>query len=202
MSEGLKTIALSLFLISSLLNASHRIIPELELSERLKFYQKIKTLHTDFHQVKSIKSIGMELKSEGEMRLELPGKVVWTIKKPSFSKVELEGNTIKMTSGQGAEQKTQTMVLGKETDPNVSKAILSMMAWMRMDVPEIEKSYVISELGKNEFRCEPKNPAVSVFAALNFKLHPKGHVEELKIEEKSGDLIQIEFDKPQIKLVP
>lgn len=198
----MKKIPLILIFIASGLSASHRIIPEAELTQKLSFYQKIKSLNATFHQVKSIKSIGMELKSEGEMELSRPNKVIWTIKKPGFSKVELEGNSIKLTSGEGSEQKSRTMILGKETDPNVSKAILSMMAWMRMDVPEIQKTYVISDLGKDEFRCEPKNPVTSVFAALNFKLHSKGHVETLKIEEKSGDFILIHFDKPSVRFVP
>ena len=138
----MKKILFILIVFAAGLNASQRIIPEAELTQKLAFYQKIKTLNAGFHQVKNIKSIGMELKSEGEMELMRPDKVVWTIKKPGFSRVELEGSKIKMTSGEGTEQKSQTMILGKETDPNVSKAILSMMAWMRMDVPEIQKVYV------------------------------------------------------------
>ncbi len=195
-------IRIFILLLCSPLIASQRIIPESEVREKLSFYQKIKELKTQFHQVKSIKSLGMELKSEGEMVLTRPEDVIWKIKKPSYSEVRLHSNTITLFSGEGGDLKKQEMTLGKETDPNVSKALLSMMAWMRMDIPEILRSYTISEISPAIFRCEPKSLENSVFAALVFKLHPKGHVNELTIEEKSGDSIKIEFETPTVKFSP
>lgn len=195
-------IRLLVFSFPLILFAAQRIVPEKEVSEKLAFYQKLKELKTTFHQVKTLTSLKMELKSEGEMRLKRPDEVTWIVKKPSYSEVRLVSHEIKILSGEGKEQKTQNVTLGKETDPNVSRAILSMMAWMRMDIPEIVRTYTLFEVGDLKYRCEPKDRDQAIFEALVFQLHPKGHVKELTIEEKSKDTIRITFETPQVKMLP
>lgn len=189
---------LALHAIPAIANISQRAVSDAEITEQLKFYQKISTLHASFHQTKFIKDLKLELKSEGEMELVRPERVLWKITKPSPTELVLSGNSVSMTSGTGTSKRTESFALDGPMDPAVSKSLVSMVAWLKVDVPLIKESYSIYEVGKHTFKCVPKDEKMGVFQSLTLFLHPKGHLEKLFIEEKSGDHIEITFANPKV----
>lgn len=191
---------LLVFFQTSLQSASQRTVSETELSEKLKLYQKIKTLKTNFHQTKHVKDLDLDLQSEGSLVLIRPERVVWKIKKPSPTELILENRKIEMTSGEGSNKKTQNFSLDGAMDPAITKSLLSMIAWLKLDLAAIRDAYTIYGLEKDTYQCVPKDEKGSVFKSLTLSLHSKGHMQKLLIEEKSGDHIEIAFDEPKITL--
>ena len=136
------------------------------------------------------------MKSEGELELTRPDRVRWSVVKPAPIELVMEGKKVSMTSGGGAEKRVESFSLDKQMDEKVSKSLLTMIAWLKIDVPAIVAAYNILRLGENEYLCNPKESEGAVFKSLKLKLHPKGHLERLWLDENSGDSIELEFSNP------
>lgn len=173
-----------------------------EIAEKLKFYRKIRTLKTQFQQTKRIPDLDVEIKSEGEMELVRPEKVTWKVKKPAPTELILDGNKVEITSGEGREKKTESFSLDGALDASTMRSLVSMLAWLKLDIPSIQNGYTIYAVDKATFKCVPKDEKNSVFQSLTFFLHSEGHLKKLAIGEKSGDQIEIQFSKPQVTFHP
>lgn len=176
-----------------------RLLGPAEVAEKLKFYERIATLRTTFSQTKTMKEIGVALDSKGHLEIERPSKVRWVVEQPSPMTVVVDGSNVKLESGTGADKKTEQWDMASVTDEKLSKALVGMLAWMRLDVPTLQASYAISELPGGQLRAVPKETAAVPFKALVFRVHKDGHLESLRLEEVSGDEIAIEFGKPRIQ---
>ncbi len=169
-----------------------------ELSKKLQFYTPIETLQATFKQTKHLKEMGMKLESEGELKVHRPDRVVWQITKPGRVQLTLQGSDVILETGEGKEYKVDRFSLNSPMKKEISQGLLSMMAWLKLDIPMIQNSFTVSSIEGGGFRCEPKDKKAALFASLDFYVHSKGHLEQLILNEKSGDRIEIRFQAPQV----
>lgn len=185
---------------SAFANPASHTLTRSELQDKLKYYKKINTLHTKFKQVKNLKDLGMELESSGELSLVFPEEVTWTLLTPAYTQLKLSGQTLSLESGELANRKKNTFNLTKELGADISKSLLHLLVWLKIDVDSIFQLYEVVELGTNSYSCKPRNTQDAVFEGLNFVIHPKGHISKLILSEKSGDHLTISFSDPKVHL--
>lgn len=176
--------------------APGRVLSLEEVNQRLSFYKTLKTLKTTFKQVKRLKDVGIEMKSEGTLTLTRPDKIIWRVTQPAFVELQMHGKRVDLITGEGKETKKQTWGLEEALDSNTHKSLEGLVSWLQIDIPTLHKHYEIHELGVNQFRCVPRGN--SFVTALRLQLHPKGHLEKLWLEEKSGDEIELTFNTPTV----
>ena len=169
-----------------------------EIADRLSFYQKLSTIEAPFKQVKTIQSLGLKLPSEGVLKVNRPNRVDWKIMSPSFVQLVLIDRQVLLKTGEGKEAKVERLFLDGPMDPNISKGLVSMMAWLKLDIPTITSSFTITDIGKRAYKCLPKDPNSFLFENLIFHLHPKGFLEKLILNERSGDNLEISFSTPKV----
>lgn len=176
-----------------------RLLTDKEVAEKLRFYQRIESLRAPFSQTKTMKEIGIALDSRGHLEIERPSKVRWVVEAPAPMRVTVDGLDVQLESGTGPDKKTERWSLGAVSDEKLSRALVGMLAWMRLDVPTLQASYRMSALPDGLLRAVPKDSGAVPFKALVFRVHRDGHLESLRLEEASGDEISIEFGKPVLK---
>lgn len=174
-----------------------------ELKSALGFYDNLKTLDAAFSQKKTLRSIGTTIDSSGWLHLERhPGKVVWRVEKPSAVEVALSEGTMRITQDAGKPNAHVTELNAKNAFADEGKeSMRQMTAWLNLDAEALFAQYKIYRTGFSMYRFEPQNAssrALSPFKSLAMVLNRAGHLESLSLEERSGDLIQIKFAKPNI----
>jgi outer membrane lipoprotein-sorting protein len=174
-------------------------VSEAELAKKLKLYASISTLSVSFKQTKTLKDLGMQLKSEGRLKLERPDKVTWEITQPSPVLVTLDKTQIQIRSGKGADAQTQTLKMGEASSDQPTQSLTGLIAWLNLDSKKLSEQYQVSETGKQLFHFEPKQKDTVPFQSLDMGLSPDGQLKRLAIHEISGDQLEIEFGKPQIR---
>lgn len=163
-----------------------------EVAGKLALYESIATLRSRFRQTKLLKDVNLKLDSEGELTLVRPDKVTWAIRKPARMEVSLDGRTVTLTSA----DKSETYTLGENPDDTVSRGLMGLIAWLRVDVNALNAAYEFTQLEGGEYLCTPRESAGAPFRAMKLKIHDAGHVEKLVLDELSGDSLTIQFDKP------
>ncbi len=195
-------IAAFLLLAPSLLAAkveTGRPLSDQEVADRLRFYERIDRLTAPFKQTKTMKEIGIALDSKGLIEIERPSKVRWIVEQPSPMTVTVDGKQISLESMSGGEKRKEQWDLASVSDERLSKSLVGMLAWMRLDVATIQSSYTISEMTSGALRAIPRDASAVPFKALVFRIHKDGHLDTLRLEEVSGDEIAIDFGTPRIQ---
>jgi outer membrane lipoprotein-sorting protein len=169
-----------------------------EIASRLKLYQNIASLKANFEQEKLVKDLDVRIESSGKFSFVSPEKVSWEVTKPSLMRMTLDGEKVSIRSGEGSNAKEETYRLGSQMGEGAAKSLTRMTAWLKMDVNAISSSYDVYQEKSGEYRCVPKKGEEALFESLTIKLHPSGHMERLILGERSGDLITIQFSKPEI----
>lgn len=172
--------------------AGPHTVSRAELTARLKYYRTIGKLETKFHETKRLKNIGTTIESEGELTIVRPSKVIWKVTRPGRLTVELTDGKMRITDPSG---KTETY----EADASARDSLRSMVAWLKLDPDELLASYRITDLGAETYRFEPKDREAAPVAAMQMKVKPGSYLERLDITEKSGDALEIRFDRPRIE---
>jgi len=175
-----------------------RTLSEIEIREKLKLYADIHSLAAPFKQVKTVLDPKFELKSEGTLRVVRPDFIEWTVTKPSFLQMILEGNRVVMKTGEGAGAKIQQYSLNGMLDDKAAKGLVGLLAWLQLDVSRLIKEYSFSYLPEGTLVCTPVDKNASLFSSLEMKLDRQGAMSQLKIAEKSGDQLLLNFGKPTI----
>lgn len=175
-------------------------VTEAQLAEHLRLYSTIKTLEADFHQVKDLRELGMQMKSEGRLTLRRPDAVTWEVRKPARVKVELDPNGMRITSGEGKTATVQTfstaqMGASMSGDKDAS-SLRDLVAWLKLDAHALAEQYAIATTGGNRFFFTPKKPGP--IASMEMELAKAGHLSKLVLNESSGDRMTLEFSRPKI----
>lgn len=165
-----------------------------QLAQELRYYQKIATLHTRFHETKTLKDMGMKLESDGELTVVRPtgtqaSKVTWKVVHPSPLTVILEEGKLQIQAGDG---KSENYSL----EGSARESLKALVAWLKLDPDELMQSYKISKAEGGGWLFEPK--AEAPITSMQMELKPGSYLQRLVIQEKSGDTLQIRFEKPQI----
>lgn len=135
----------------------------------------------DFEQVKTLKDMNFQLKSQGQMSLRPPNKITWHIKNPVPLKFELD-----------VEDPNSPI-----PDPQ-RRELAQMITWLRMDADALTMDYQVKKiLPEGSFEFSPKDKS-SVFKTLRLTLQ-NGFADSVTLEENSGDRIDLKFLKPTLK---
>jgi outer membrane lipoprotein-sorting protein len=196
---GTATLFFFLFLVAAAVcGQAATPVSEQELAENLKLYASISHLEVGFKQTKTLKDMGIQLKSEGKLTLTRPDQVVWEIKSPGSVRISFNKSEIRIQSGKGADATTQVLKVGEASSDQAEKSMAGMMAWLNLDSKSLYDQYNIFAEGKHTFRFEPKQKSASPFSDLQMILGSDGQLNHLTIHELSGDVIDTEFDRPKI----
>ncbi|MEQ1876501.1 MAG: hypothetical protein ABL958_07635, partial [Bdellovibrionia bacterium] len=101
---------------------------------------------------------------------------------------------LKMSSG-GTEQVLKLSQLGGQKE---SQSLARLIAWLELDAEKISQRYNVFESGKSGLRFKPKDAAMDPFSDLELTLDGSGFLTGLKINERSGDRLEIDFGRPVI----
>ena len=176
-----------------------RPLSKAEFSRVLSYYKNLKTLDVDFAQKKRLVSIGTEIDARGHLRLERnPSKVIWDISNPSRLRVILAPNEMRMISDYGT-SRAKTSIFAKDSVMNQqAKNIQALTAWLNLDTDYLYSNYRIFSKGEGVYEFKPKETDKSPFRKLEMKTAVGGHVQHLKLEERSRDVIELSFALPMI----
>jgi hypothetical protein len=179
-------------------SSSYKTVDEAELAKALDRYHSIARLKVDFKQKKFLKDMDMAIESEGELKLEPPGLVVYQIQKPSKMKVTLDPEQIKIENGSGPSATVQTIKTSTIPGESEKRNLKAMVTWLKMDPHALSEEYEISSDHASHFRFQPRQIAQSPFRSLEMELSKEGHVTHLTMNEQSGDRIEFFFETPKI----
>jgi outer membrane lipoprotein-sorting protein len=178
--------------------AKYAPLTEGELTQKLHQYQSISSIESTFHQVKSIKDMGIEIKSEGHFRVKRPRDIMWQIIKPSAVTISMHDNEIKIETGKGSDLQTQTYKLSEMPSGKMAESMTGLMDWLDLNAHRLYNQYTVFLETKNVFKFIPKKKDTSPFQNLEMHLNLSGFINEIQILENSGDSIDIQFDSPKI----
>ncbi len=171
-------------------------VTETQLGEKLRFYAGIATLEADFHQVKDLKELGMQMKSEGRLTLRRPDTVIWEIRKPAHVKVELDLKGIRITSGDGRAATVQAFSADQMPKDQDASSLHDLVAWLKLDAHALAEQYTITKTTENHFDFAPKK--AGPFRSMEMDLSKAGQLEKLTLNETSGDRMILSFERPRV----
>lgn len=159
----------------------------------LKNYRDMERLDVAFQQTKTLKDIDVTIKSSGSLTVQMPDRVEWRILKPSPLTVEISKDHITMNDGAGRNR------IAADSIPAAQRAqFFALFDWLRMDADAILQSYRVEKSAEGRFALVPLKPDAFLLG-MNITLNTKGHVETMRLLEKSGDELLFEFGKPKIR---
>lgn len=159
-----------------------------KLKEILIKHQTQIPFHSSFTQVKSVKEMGIELASEGELEVKAKGYATWKILKPAFLSVEISPEAIKIYNDPQGNPR-----IIKKNAANGSE--FEGGSWMKllMENPEdLMKNFAVSDLGNNRFKLVPLGKKEG-FDSLVLGFKVDSHIEEVLIQENTEDTLKINF---------
>ena len=164
------------------------------LQKALGKYQEMESLEVDFHQIKSLKDVQIQLESSGHLSVSESNRIEWKVFKPEPLKVVLENNTISV----GLNGKSETFHAGDGPSGKDREGMNDLLNWLKLDAQAIMKSYDVTRLKTSTYRFVSKKKQ-STLISLNMQLSNAGYVSKLTFYEASGDEIEITFAQPKIK---
>jgi hypothetical protein len=168
-----------------------------QFAEQLIFYKEVMEFRVNFHQVKALKEMDLELKSEGSLHFNRPEEFEWEIFKPARLLFKLHGDIFTMESGSGEHKSVERMKIGDMPSDGGAKGLSALIAWMKLDVDALEAKYKIIAIQPRSFHLQPREET-SMLKGMDVKINPLGYIERLGIQEVSGDSLDIHFDKPRV----
>ncbi len=195
----LKRIAISLFLGPTIVfSAQIKSVSEVQLSHRLKFYSQLTSFETNFTQIKTLKDLKMNLKSKGKLSVERPHRVNWVITEPAPVSVLMDQEKVVVKMGEGSDAQTQIFKMSDLSTQDGFSSLATITSWMKLDAQQLSKDYEVTEDTKDLYTFKPKNKTDSLFESLEMSLAKSGYLKSLKIFEKSGDSLEIQFSEPKV----
>jgi len=181
-------------------HAAEPEVTQVDLARALAFYRNVKSLEVGFEQRKMLKSIGMNIDSSGVLRIDRkPPKIVWTIHKPAPLQVVLTEQEIRITSDYGKPHAHVQVIRTQDAAAGENKKMSAMYSWLRLDAAALHREYRVIKKADAVYRFTPRQSKDSPFTAMIMHLGVKGVLKGLRLEERSGDSIQINFAEPKVE---
>lgn len=184
--------------LPQVVGASSAVVGRDELAKSLRFYQTILEFEAPFKQIKHLKEMGVDLKSEGRLDVERPDRVSWEILKPSHVEVTIDKTEVRMTSGEGADKSEHRFQLSELPKDKGAGGVGLIMPWLLLDAERIAADYKITKVDDKTFRFQPRTSS-KLFEQIEIVLAPTGFLRRLTLNESSGDFLEITFESPKIK---
>lgn len=148
--------------------------------------QKRIPFEAPFKQVKKLKSLGLELPSEGVLRVTAPGYASWELSKPEFFKVEINPTELRIYSLRGVAPR----VLKKTSLGSVKEA--SWISFLVENPKSVFELFDVKEIATSTFMLIPKQKQ-KPFESVELKFDSKRRLKELKLQENTEDSLFIIF---------
>src|SRR5438552_4194866 len=114
-------------------------LSEAELALKLRQYQSISTLKASFKQTKTLKDMGVVIKSEGHFTVTRPRQVVWEVVKPSSVLITMNEKQVIIRTGKGGDAHIQVFKLKDMPSAKATQSMIGLMAWLDLDAKELSK---------------------------------------------------------------
>lgn len=148
-----------------------------------------------FEQVKKLKDLDVEIRSSGSFEIFRPKGsspvIHWDLRKPSETKICIDGQGIFVEKSQGATRKSHSVDFdeaGKKTGEQL-RVLTNLLAF---DLRALEKMFGIVRLA-NALTVTPKKPAEAFFESATVLVDAKGFAKQVSIQEKTKDELTIVF---------
>lgn len=159
-----------------------------EFLKLLELHQKSLPFKQRFTQVKSMKEMGVELPSEGELEVKSIGNAIWKITKPSYLSVEVSPEEIRVFSTPNSVPR----VLKKDGSGLADHQGGDWMELLMQKPDNVAKHFSVVRLAPLKFRLVPLSKKRSFdFVELLFTRTAK--ISEVFIQENKDDSLKIRF---------
>ncbi len=161
--------------------------------DSLKPLQNINRLKANFTQTRHVSKWQTDVKTSGKFQFSrMPHKsVLWEILDPSYMAVRMDDNGLFLKSGKNSTWKSIK-------SERMAEQMRNIFSWLSFDLAAMEKSFHIKNHKNNEFILSPKQDD-SHFEHMHLFLNPDNLVEKIRLNEKNGDYILIEFSTSQVQ---
>ncbi len=170
-------------------------IPTDALEKLFYKQQQAKEFQASFVQKKSIKSIDVILESNGKMKVATE-KIIWEVFSPSHLTVIIAKDKITITSGDDPKnEKTETYDRNQIGNKNFSYIEDLFSVW-KLEWEALQKRYSVKsyDLKAKTILLAP-NTAGGNMQSIEIKLGANDLLQTVKLYEKSGDYMVIDFSK-------
>lgn len=184
-------LGLLLFLTLGAYGAVPKPLDQEAIGKALANYRKLDRLESQFTQTKKLRAMGLALESKGKMALE-KGEVLWQLDEPSFLKLRISATSLEMFESP-TQSKGKPLIENQEA---LARVLKPLYAWLTMDAALLVEQYqVFSE--KDWFRLIPLDQSAPV-RALRLHLTKEKLVDQVELEESSGDELQLKFSRTKV----
>lgn len=191
-----KALLVSVLTLCSVSADSEGTVSEAALTEKLRFYASIRSLEADFKQLKELREMDMEMRSEGRLTLKRPDTVIWEVLKPARVKVELGAKEIRITSGEGPAASREIYSVDQMPGDKGASSLRDLVAWLKLDAHALHEQYAITRSSNGNYVFVPRK--AGPFRSMEMNLAKAGHLETLILNESSGDRMTLKFAKPRV----
>ncbi len=156
-------------------------------------YSKLSELSAHFSQTKELKSIGVELKSQGNLRFKRPDFFEWAVTSPKNFVFSFKDNQIILME----DGKVIKSADSAKLDQKMLTAISHLKAWLMIDKKFIEENYDIKNTKANIYEFTPKSE-VKMFKHIQIETGKDAPIKKIALTEISNDVIVIEFSQTKM----
>lgn len=167
-------------------------------SEALLRLNSFAHIEGQFTQVKTLQEINVSIKTEGDFAItkSVSNKSLlhWNIKKPTKSLICIDSEGLQMTSVSDNKQNpiTKKQIKFSEMGAETNDQILNFFKLLSLNQESAAQLFTVQPSGQG-FLLTPKDKEKSVFENVHIKINKQGLIENLLVQEKSHDKIEIRF---------
>jgi len=163
------------------------------LAERFRKAADYRTIQADFVQTRHLKELGMKVEIRGEMVCEKNGRLRWQVKSPIQSITVIKQNELRHFDGETG----KLAVIDSSKFPWLGVLRDCMTDWIAADPERLHQRFKLENKDSRTLRLQPENDQLrQIFNAVEIRLSADCKtVEQILIEEKSGDRLTICFIK-------
>lgn len=156
-------------------------------------YSKLSELSAHFSQIKELKSIGVELKSQGNLRFKRPNFFEWEVTNPKKFVFSFKDDQIILKENGKVVKSTDSAKL----DQKMLAAISHLKAWLMIDQKFIEANYEIRNIKPNIYEFTPKSES-KMFKLIQIETGKDYPIKKISLTEISDDVVVIEFSQTKM----
>jgi len=164
------------------------------LTELEKTFSKIKTVQTNFVQIKQLKLFKHAVTLKGQVLLQVPDRLLWRVHEPIMYAFMLKGKK----AVEWDQETGKTKELPFTGSPMFEQILIQIKSWFSGDFLQLTKSYDLEILSKTPlvFGFTPKegNKAKHAIQKMQVRIREDcRYIESIAIFEVNGDLTTTEF---------
>ena len=163
------------------------------LAERFRKAADYRTIQANFVQTRQLTELDMKVEIRGEMVCEKNGRLLWLVKSPIRSITVIKQNELRHFDGETG----KLAVIDSSKFPWLGVLRDCMTDWIAADPERLHQRFELETKDSRTLRLRPKIDQLrQIFNAVEIRLSSDfDTVEQILIEEKSGDRLTICFIK-------